>query len=814
MADSTNRQQTPNPAPPSLSAGDHEMRNYYATQDAPRPPPQNEEPYLTPYLGLRARLSQTWINRWTVLLLLVLIRTLLAIASLDDNLGSARREALSACKSVENVGSSMASMPHYMSAGVNELSAQGIEKAINGLMQMLILSITGVEEIVLFVINLLTSTYVCLITLAVGGSLHAAISVAEELGDFLNSTAKDVGKGLGDVTADFDGAMDKFLGGLTDFASVFAGKKLDPPTIDLTDEIKKLDNLQIPSDYDEDLMKLNDSIPTFEEVHNFTNAAIRLPFEEVKKLLNESLPRYTMNRSLFPVPRKERLTFCSDDDGINDFFDNLVNIERSAKKIFLSVLLVAAILVMIPMAWREIRRWKLQKERAQLVKNDAFDPMDAVYIVSRPYTAGAGLKLSAPIKSSRRRTLVRWAVAYATTTPALFVLSLAIAGLLGCLCQYILLKSIEKETPKLENQIIGFADKVIHQLNNASQQWAIGTNSIINNTNADINEDVFGWVNTSTNAVNDTLNTFVDGMVDALNTTFGGTVLYEPILDVLNCLVLLKVEGIQKGLTWVSDHAHVDFPLLPNDTFSLGTIDKVAGSQKEILANAEGDGSAGDEITAALFHVISALYRAVRQETIISACVLLIWVLIALVGITRAVFLMFKGGDAGTYAGRQPNSRGLSPGDKRPHEDGHELDEFFVRQRVPTYEQATRHSLPLDAANGDNSANKYHGQTYTLTPNPMPKLEVQSATSPILHTGFSPRPDLPEKLGSVNGQNIDAAIRRPTHIRASSHGDYGITSPASPHPNPDSTPYLGTSYRSRSNAAADEKQNPFADSNR
>ncbi|KAI7512478.1 hypothetical protein KC347_g2419 [Hortaea werneckii] len=769
MADPTNRQQTPDPAPPSLSAGDHEMRNYYATQDAPRPPPQNEEPYLTPYLGLRARLSQTWINRWTVLLLLVLIRTLLAIASLDDNLGSARREALSACKSVENVGSSMASMPHYMSAGVNELSAQGIEKAINGLMQMLILSITGVEEIVLFVINLLTSTYVCLITLAVGGSLHAAISVAEELGDFLNSTAKDVGKELGDVTADFDGAMDKFLGGLTDCASVFAGKKLDPPTIDLTDEIKKLDNLQIPSDYDEDLMKLNDSIPTFEQVHNFTNAAIRLPFEEVKKLLNESLPR---------------------------------------------VLLVVAILVMIPMAWREIRRWKLQKERAQLVKNDAFDPMDAVYIVSRPYTAGAGLKLSAPITSSRRRTLVRWAVAYATTTPALFVLSLAIAGLLGCLCQYILLKSIEKETPKLENQIIGFADKVIHQLNNASQQWAIGTNTIINNTNADINEDVFGWVNTSTNAVNDTLNTFVDGMVDALNTTFGGTVLYEPILDVLNCLVLLKVEGIQKGLTWVSDHAHVDFPLLPNDTFSLGTIDKVAGSQKEILANAEGDGSAGDEITAALFHVISALYRAVRQETIISACVLLIWVLIALIGITRAVFLMFKGGDAGTYAGRQPNSRGLSPGDKRPHEDGHELDEFFARQRVPTYEQATRHSLPPDAANGDNSANKYHGQTYTLTPNPMPKLEVQSATSPILHTGFSPRPDLPEKLGSVNGQNIDAAIRRPTHIRASSHGDYGITSPASPHPNPDSTPYLSTSYRSRSNAAADEKQNPFAEPNR
>ena len=156
MAFTGYQQQNPIPAPPSLSAGDYEMHDYYAAQDnVPRPPPQ-QEPYLTPYLGLRARLSQTWINRWTVLLLLVLIRTIFAIASIDHNLDSARREALSACKSVEDVGSSMASMPHYMSSGVNQLSAVGIEKAVNGLMEMLIISITAVESIVVFFINLMT----------------------------------------------------------------------------------------------------------------------------------------------------------------------------------------------------------------------------------------------------------------------------------------------------------------------------------------------------------------------------------------------------------------------------------------------------------------------------------------------------------------------------------------------------------------------------------------------------------------------------------------------------------------------------------
>ena len=688
----------------------------------------------------------------------------------------------------------MASMPYYMAQGVNELSAQGIEKAINGLMQMLIMTVTGVEEIVVFIINLLTQTYVCLITFVVGGSLHAAISVAEDVGSFLNSTVKDVGNDLGTAAGDFENALNGYIKDLEKIGSFSTGKDPKPPKIDLTSEINRLNSIQLPAGYDSELQKLNADIPTFAEVHNFTNNAIKWPFEEVKKLLNESLPKYTMDRSLFPVPAKQQLTFCSDDNGINDFFDELVKMEHLAKKIFLVVIVILAVLAMIPMAWREIRRWKLMKERAQLVKNDAHDPMDAVYIVSRPYTSDFGLKVADKFKSRRRQTLVRWSIAYATTVPALFVLSLAFAGLLACGCQYILLKAIEKEVPKLENQVIGFADKVINQLDDASKQWAVGTNQIINDTSNKINEDVFGWVNTTTTAVNHTLNLFVDGVMDVLNVTFGGTILYHPVLDVLNCLVLMKIEGIENGLTWVSDHAYIDFPMLPNDTFSLGTIQKVSGSEADILSTGA-NGGAADAITAAMFHVTNMIEKAIRQEAIISTCLLLIWVIIVLVSISRAFFLIFKGGHAGVHQGKPPTSR------SRPGEEKVEMNDFFhALPRVPTYEQATWNTEP-----DDNSSNRYNGQTYTLTPHPMPTLEIQNATSPILSTGFSPNP-ANEKMGNVNGQNVDAAIRRPTHIRASSHGDVGITSPTSAHPqNPfSSTNYLQPTY-------ADEKRNPFAD---
>lgn len=192
---------------------------------------------------------------------------------------------------------------------------------------------------------------------------------------------------------------------------------------------------------------------------------------------------------------------------------------------------------------------------------------------------------------------------------------------------------------------------------------------------------------------------------------------------------------------------------------------------------------AADAITAAMFHVTNFIEAGIRQEAIISTCVVLIWVIIALVGIARAVFFMLKGGDDGTW---QANL--ISNGDSTT-EKSHEL--VYI-PRVPTYEQATQ-----DRAGNinDNSANRYRGQTYTLASRPqppIPTLEVHSATSPMLHTGFSPAN---EKMGTVNGQNVDTAIRRPTHIRASSHGNYEVTSPENQ--------YNGTNLQST--------QNPFAD---
>jgi len=625
------------PVPSTLATGNYEMQDYYTNKIAPA----TTTPHLTPYLGLRARLSQVWINRWTVLLLLILCRLLISTATINNDIVSAKAEALSACTSVEKVGSAMASMPHYLSGGVNAMAADGVTKAVNALMNMLLLTITGVGEIILFFINMLTSTYVCLITLVVAGSLTAALDLTKKVTQLMEEAIEGVTGDMASALTTFESGFNSFLDKIN-VGGIFGGSS-DPPEINLDSQIEKLKSIDIDTtQFTADLDKIKANIPTFADVQNLTNAAIRFPFEQVSKLINESMSAYTFDRSIFPLAQKKQLSFCTDNPAINNFFDNLVNVVKKSRMIFMIVLIILAVLVCIPMAYREIKRWRHMKQRAQLVQSRSFDPLDVIYLASRTYTAGGGVWISDKLTANtRRRTMIRWFIAYATSLPALFVLALGIAGLFGCLCQYIVLKVIEREVPALATQVGDFTENVVVALNGASTEWAVSANGVILSTNNEINSDVFGWVNTTTTAVNDTLNTFTEQMAKGLEVTFGDTILHDPIKEVLNCLIGLKVVAVQKGLNWVSENARVDFPEFRPDVFSLGAAASLTDSTSDDSFLASPGSVASDDITGAVIKVSNKLQEMIKQEAIISACVVGVWFIIMLIGLVRAIFGMF-----------------------------------------------------------------------------------------------------------------------------------------------------------------------------
>jgi len=664
------------------------------------------------------------------LLLLVIARLLLGLKDVNYDIANAKTEALSACTSVENIGSAMASMPHYLADGVNALAADGVTQALSGLMDMLMLSVTGVEEIVLFVINMYTSMYVCLITFAVSASLEAAIEMIEKVGQAMNESITSITNDMAAGLASFDSAVQKFLSAIN--IGGILGSSQAPPAPDLSGFITQLTNIKIdPSTMDADLTKLNNSIPNFAQVHNATNYAISYPFEEVKSLLNSSLGKYTFDKSVFPVPEKKALTFCSDDPKIDEFFDGLVKVVYEAKKIFISVLTVLAILAMIPMALLEIRRWHTMRQRSILLKKYAFDPMDVIYIASRPYTAGVGITLASRFKTIKSQSLVRWFIAYATSLPALFVLALGLAGLLSCLCQYTVLKAIEREVPVLAEEIGDFGATVVAALNNASEEWANSANGVIKTTNDKVNDDMFGWVNITTEALNNTLNTIVDDTTTVLNQTFGGTILYQPIMEVLNCLVGLKIAGIEKGLTWVHDNAHVTFPEFRADVFSLGAATSLTNSTTDPTASflsSPGSVASGD-ITNAVVKVTNKLQSAIQQEAIISACVVLVWAVIMLCGLTYVLIAAMRRdktrGEGGPVGYTGDNRAPLSP----------------------------------------RSPNRNDVSNFPDFGGPVSSVHPMTSSEDVWATGGL----VDEKYGDVGHRSVDASVK-PGHERASSYG--------------------------------------------
>ena len=189
-------------------------------------------------------------------------------------------------------------MPYYIAQGVNKLTASGVEKGVNGLLLIINLSITAVKNIVLFIINIITQTYICLITLAISKSLYTAVQLRDKVVKILNSTIPVIRDDITSITSTFKKDFNSFINSIKSIP--FANINL--LILNLNTDIKKLKNLVMPINISIGLQDFNNSIPTFTDIQNFTKIVIKFPFKEVKKLISETLGNFTFNYFLLPIP--------------------------------------------------------------------------------------------------------------------------------------------------------------------------------------------------------------------------------------------------------------------------------------------------------------------------------------------------------------------------------------------------------------------------------------------------------------------------------------------------------------------------------
>lgn len=682
------------PLPPNLKGTTWEVVDLHdepQQQNEKIRPFYNTAPAVTPYLGLQARLSQIWFNRWTVLLILVLVRVLILTASLNDNIGDAKVKALSACTKVEDIGSAMASMPHYLSVGVNSLAADGISKTVRGMVEVLKMILTGVEALITFVINFYIGTWVCMISALIHGVFDVAIGAIEGATGVMNKAIGAITDGLAN---DVKGVQDSINDIVNTIKNPFGGAQA--PTIDITSRVNDLKTIKVdPSVVVKGLGDLNRTIPNFDQVEKLGKDALSIPFKLLFEQIDSKFGNFSFSRDIFPPAQKQALSFCSGNSALNDFFTNLFEIVKKGKIAFAVVIPILAVVAMAIMGLLEVHRYRREQKHAKDIADNGSDPMDAVYIVGRPMTAGFGNKLASRL-SGKKKLLVRWAVAYGTSLPALFVLSLAIAGFFSCFCQWILLRAIQNEAPNVTSQVGNFAKDVVQTLESVSDGWATTANQGVLSIQGDINDEMLGWVRDATSAVNRTLNTIDTELNDAITTVFKDTVLLNTARQIVNCLVGRKIDAVERGLTWVHDHAKVSLPLFPNDTFSQGSRDSVNGDSDLSSFLASPATVTTDEVSGAVQSVVRSLESGIVQEVLISTALLLVYIIIVLIGIVAALASMAQPdktrGEGGQnydigYPKQQPQQPYANPFEPAP---GYEESTYTHQDHDPDVRYVTR----------------------------------------------------------------------------------------------------------------------------
>lgn len=598
---------------------------------ADQPIRQSSELLPTPYIQLRARLSQACFNHWTILLLLVLFRLVFAARNLDRDLDRGLADVTVLCREVQTAASTAISMPHYLAKGTNTLVGDAITHVVSGLSDLLLNLITAVEALVLFLVDTFKSTYLCLLELAITGSIDVVLDAVETIGNYVNATLVEVANDIQTGVNDANTAIDE-VETIIEKAASLLGQKITLAKVSIP-QIGELSGLQIPSTFDTELEALKNSI-NLDAVKNATDQIIEFPFEKLKVLIGDKLSNYSFDSTLLNVPDKESLNFCTD-SGLTETFDGFRKAVFYSYHILIVLLVVAAILVIVPHAYLEWWKWVSLNTEASIaarsMKVTGFqDPVDLVLIASHPIENYVGIRFASCFKSTKSKNLARWWISYMTHPPVLLLFVFALAGLLSCALQGVMATALERASPALSNATSDVSVQVYEKISNSSSFWANQTNSQIGSTQSDLNTELFGWIETSTTTVNDTLNTFTNTLVDTLNTTFGGTILYTPILKVLDCIILVRVKGIESGLTWVHDQAHITLPQVPEDALAISADDSDS-------MFADVGTTTADEVDSTVKTIVHCWRSSIKQEAIIAGALALVWALLALGALFRCV---------------------------------------------------------------------------------------------------------------------------------------------------------------------------------
>ncbi|KDQ55882.1 hypothetical protein JAAARDRAFT_692009 [Jaapia argillacea MUCL 33604] len=606
---------------------------------------------LKPYLQLPHLLSLTWLAYPILSLLFIAFRLSLSSESAQDAVANARGDLLTSCKAAEQAATSAASMPRYLAAATNKQITDAVNDTMNGARAGLILSLTIMETVINFLIDIYRSTFFCFLELIIQGGLAILIAAVQDISNAVTATLNGIRTNIqNDVAA----ANSVIQGAVSAINKVNPFGNINVPQFSIP-SLDALQNVTIPNDFESALVQLNASLPTFNDLKQKLEAIIDTPFEAVKADINQTFTGLSFNVSFLPVPAQNTLTFCDglDTSVVDDLGRDLVK----ATTIGIVIIVALALLLLAGNCFLEWYKWRcLQNHLENTRRAWITDP--TLYHSSTSVTPTVQLSdhnlmllqaslahpLLTRISNALQRLLrltpsqhtnLQWFFHYVFHPPALACFLIGFFGLLSVELQLLAIGPLEaKYQAQAAASITDFSNTIATSINNSmfnqSAAYANTINGHIDTVQSSINDGLFGWVNITTSTLNDTLVTFYDDIQNGVATVFNGTILNDPIQTFIKCFLGSKVDALEEALTFLQQNLNINVPRVNESVLVLSPAD-VNEAVEPISAAAIGGGTTDKE--GLVGRLINTYVASLKKERIMFGVFLGIWGVVVLMAL-------------------------------------------------------------------------------------------------------------------------------------------------------------------------------------
>ncbi|EPQ56919.1 hypothetical protein GLOTRDRAFT_37588, partial [Gloeophyllum trabeum ATCC 11539] len=619
------------------------------------PPPGYHDAHsystLTPYLQLPHLLSLTWLAYPILSLLFIAFRLELSSASAQDAVANAKGDLLTSCKAAEQAATAAASMPRFMAQATNQQIADAVNGTMNGARAALVLSLTVMEAIINFLIDIYRSTFLCFLELIIRGALSVLIAAVQDISNFVTSSLNGIRTSIQNDVSSANSVIQSAVSALN---KVNPFGNINVPQFSIP-SLDALQNVTIPNTFQTTLENLNSSLPTFSDLKQKIDNLVDTPFELVKKDINDTFANLSFDASVLPIPQQNTLTFCGDLDTsvVDDLGHDLVKIT----KIGIVLIVLLALLLLAGNCALEWYKWRCLKAHLEYTR-EAWSTDPTVYhtgtaaapsvtlsdhnlmilqaSAAHPLLTRLANQLSRALRlSPAAYTHLQWFLHYVFHPPALACFLIGFFGLLSVEIQLLAIHPLEaKYSARAASSVSDFSNTIAISMNasmySQSSAYASEINGRILTMQSTVNDGLFGWVNGTTTTLNNTLVEFYNELQSGVATVFNGTILEQPIQEFLNCFIGSKVDALENALTFLHDNLNVDLPTVNETVLVLSPTD-VNEATQPIAAAAIGGGA--DDKEGLVGRLVNTYVDSLKKERIMFGVFLGLWGLVVLMAL-------------------------------------------------------------------------------------------------------------------------------------------------------------------------------------